>query len=65
MITSNLHSIDRILRLIIGLFIVSLVFWGPKTLYAYAGIILIITVFINFCPLYAILGINTQSTKKK
>lgn len=63
MFTSNVNSIDRILRIVIGLVLISLVFIGPKTPWGYAGIILVITAFMNFCPLYAILGISTHSKK--
>ena len=62
MFTTNINSIDRLLRIIIGVALVSLVFVGPKTLWGYAGVILIITAFINFCPIYALFGF---STKKK
>jgi len=61
MFTSNLHSIDRILRIVIGLVLISLVFIGPKTVWGYAGVILVLTAFINFCPLYSILGFSTRS----
>ena len=61
MFTSNLHSIDRILRIVIGLVLISLVFIGPKTVWGYAGGILVLTAFINFCPLYSILGVSTRT----
>lgn len=61
MFTSNVNSIDRILRIVIGLILISLVFIGPKTPWGYAGIILVVTAFLNFCPLYAVLGISTRS----
>lgn len=64
MFTSNIHSIDRILRLVIGVAVLSLVFVGPKTPFAYAGIILIVTAFINFCPLYKIIGFSSRSKDK-
>ena len=57
----NLHSIDRILRIVIGVALLSLVFIGPKTAWGYVGIILIATSFINFCPIYRIFGFSTAS----
>jgi len=62
MFTANINSTDRILRLIAGIIVLSLVFIGPKTPWGYAGLILIVTAFINFCPAYALFGF---STKKK
>ncbi|WP_431307723.1 YgaP family membrane protein [Agaribacter marinus] len=61
MFTPNLNSIDRILRLIIGIAILSLAFFGPQSPWAYIGIILILTAFINFCPLYRIFGLSTRA----
>lgn len=59
LLKSNVGSIDRIARVIIGLLIVSLAFVGPQSPWAYLGIILIVTGFISFCPLYRILRLNS------
>ena len=61
MFTSNINTLDKMVRLFIGLVMLALAFTGPKTPWGFAGIILIITAFINFCPLYAALGISTAS----
>lgn len=61
MFKSNLHPIDRAVRIVLGLILLSLVFIGPQTAWGYAGIILVATAFINFCPLYSILGFSTRS----
>ncbi len=63
MFTKNVGSLDRILRIVIGAFLLSLVFVGPKTVFGYVGIILIVTAFINFCPLYRIFSLNTHKQK--
>ncbi|MEM0912760.1 MAG: DUF2892 domain-containing protein [Pseudomonadota bacterium] len=60
MFTANLHSVDRILRLIIGLVLISLVFVGPQTPWGYVGIILVATAFMNFCPLYRLINVSTK-----
>jgi len=62
MFTSNINTVDRILRIVIGLALISLVFVGPKTPWGYIGAVLVVTAFINFCPIYSIFGF---STKKK
>jgi len=51
----NLGSLDRILRVIIGLVLLSLVFVGPKTLWGLIGLVLIGTAVFSFCPV----GIKT------
>jgi len=56
---SNLNKIDRTLRIIIGLGLLSLVFIGPQTAWGYLGIVLIITGFISFCPMYRVIGLST------
>ena len=61
MFTKNVGSTDRILRIIVGAALLSLVFIGPQTPWGYVGVILIATAFINFCPLYAIFGWKTNS----
>ena len=62
MFTANINSTDRIIRLVAGIVLLSLVFIGPQTPWGYVGLILIVTAFINFCPAYALFGF---STKKK
>jgi hypothetical protein len=60
MFSANLHSFDRIARLVLGLALLSLVFVGPQTPWGYIGTILIVTAFINFCPMYKLLGLSTR-----
>lgn len=60
---NNVGGLDKILRLILGLVLISLVFVGPQTLWGLSGLILIVTGFINFCPIYKILGLNTGAAK--
>jgi hypothetical protein len=61
MFTKNVGRVDQILRIIIGVVFLTLVFVGPKTPWGYLGIVLIATAFINFCPIYSILGMKTNS----
>ncbi len=61
----NMGSADRILRLIIGLILVSLVFWGPQTYWGLLGLILIITALAGFCPVYLPFKISTRKKETK
>ena len=56
----NEGPLDRILRVIVGLVVLSLVFVGPKTAWGYLGVIPLLTGLVGFCPLYALLRINTR-----
>ncbi|MGB0664421.1 MAG: YgaP family membrane protein [Pontibacterium sp.] len=56
----NVGNLDKTLRIVLGLALLSLVFVGPKTLFGLVGIIFIVTGLINFCPLYRIFSIRTN-----
>jgi len=64
MINKNLGSTDKILRIVFGVFLLSLLLFLPKTLLVYVaaivGVVLVVTAVINFCPLYSVLGIKTN-----
>lgn len=60
----NEGTVDRILRVVVGIAVLSLAFVGPKTPWAYLGIVPLLTGAIGFCPLYAILGVNTCGVPK-
>lgn len=55
----NEHNIERVLRIIVGLGVLSLVFIGPKTLWGLVGIVPLATGLIGSCPLYTVIGIST------
>jgi hypothetical protein len=59
MLSKNVGSIDRILRIVVGLGLISLVFVGPQTPWGWIGIVPLLTATISFCPLYTLLGIRT------
>lgn len=60
----NEGGLDRVLRVVAGLAVLSLAFVGPKTPWAYLGLVPLLTGALGFCPLYAVLGINTCPVKK-
>jgi len=55
----NIGNVERVIRLVLGVGLLSLVWIGPKTAWGYVGLIPLLTGFISFCPLWKILGINT------
>jgi hypothetical protein len=55
----NVGSIDRTIRIIVGLGLISLVFIGPQTVWGWIGVVPLATAIIGWCPPYALLGINT------
>jgi len=63
----NIGSIDKIIRILVGIFLVSMFFWVDSGLkyVGVMGLVLLVTSFIGFCPLYSFLGINTCKTKSR
>ena len=57
------HPIERGLRVLVGLALLSLVFIGPQTAWGWIGILPILTGASGRCPLYTLLGISTCPKK--
>ena len=57
------HPIERVLRVLVGLGILSLVFVGPQTPWGWVGLIPVLTGATGLCPLYTLLGISTCQRK--
>jgi membrane-associated protease RseP (regulator of RpoE activity) len=55
---ANVGGVDKVLRMVLG---VALIAWaamgGPA--WAWIGVVPLLTGLFNFCPLYALLGMNT------
>jgi hypothetical protein len=62
--TANVGGIDRILRIVAGLVLLSLVFIGPQTNWGWIGLIFLLTGLFGFCPAYTMLGMNTCGAKR-
>ncbi|WP_417678330.1 DUF2892 domain-containing protein [Pseudodonghicola sp.] len=60
----NEGTLDRALRIIVGLVLLALVFVGPKTMWGLIGLIPLLTGLVGYCPLYQILGMNTCPSRK-
>lgn len=61
----NEGSVDRVLRVIVGAGLLSLVFVGPETAWGYIGLVPLLTGLAGWCPAYALFGIATCPTKPK
>lgn len=53
---------DRLIRIAVGLVVLSLAFIGPQTPWGYLGIVPLLTGIVGYCPLYTLAGINTCPT---
>lgn len=63
MFKNNVGSIDRAVRVAIGLGLLAIVFVGPKTPFGWLGLIPLATAALGTCPLYSILGVSTCPSK--
>lgn len=61
--TQNVGGIDRTLRIVVGLGLISLVFVGPQTPWGWIGVIPLATALMGWCPLYVPFGISSCPRK--
>jgi hypothetical protein len=54
---------DRILRVIVGAVLLTLVFVGPRTPWGWLGVIPLVTGLIGTCPVYTMFGLRTCPLK--
>ncbi|PWU15258.1 MAG: DUF2892 domain-containing protein [Bdellovibrio sp.] len=55
----NIHKVERIIRVLVGIALTSLAFVGPANLWFLLGLIPLATGLLGWCPPYAWLGIDT------
>ena len=58
----NIGGVDRAVRIVVGLGILSLAFVGPQTPWGYLGLVPLVTGLIGWCPAYLPFGIKTCKT---
>lgn len=56
----NMGNTDRKVRTGLGLFILSMLFWGPRTLWALLGLPVIIGALTGRCVVYPLVGVTTR-----
>jgi hypothetical protein len=65
--STNVGSIDRVVRIIVGLALLWYALFAAPTGYnwvGWIGVIPIVTALVGVCPLYSILGISTCPVKR-
>lgn len=60
---TNEGTIDRALRVIVGLVLIALAVTGTVGVWGWIGIVPIATGLIGWCPAYTLLGVNTCGLK--
>jgi len=59
----NVGTIDRALRVVLGLVLLSLVFFGPQTPWGWIGVVPLLTALVGYCPAYSVFGLRTCPLK--
>jgi hypothetical protein len=62
---TNEGTIDRAIRIVLGLGLLSLVFVGPQSPLGYIGLVPLATGLFGFCPLYRLVGFSTSAPSGK
>jgi hypothetical protein len=57
--TPNVGTIDRSLRIIVGLVLIALAATGKVGWWGYIGLVPLATGLFRFCPAYTLLGMRT------
>jgi len=65
LLPTNEHPVERVLRTILGLGVLSLAFVGPKSPWGYLGIVPLATGLLGSCPLYTLFGWSTCPVKAR
>ncbi len=60
LLAKNVHSVERAMRVVLGLGLLTLTFMGPHTALGYLGLIPLATGLVGSCPLYSLLGFSTS-----
>ena len=61
----NEGFLDRTIRVVAGLVLLSLVFVGPATPWGLVDLVQLFTGIVGFCPLYRIFGLDSRSAAQR
>jgi hypothetical protein len=61
---NNAGTLDRTIRIVLGVGLIAVAFFGPKTPLGFVGVIPLLTGVIGFCPLYRLVGVSTCPAPK-
>jgi len=60
----NEGTIDRSLRVVVGLVLIGLAATGTVGVWGWIGVLPLVTGIVGFCPAYAIFGMSTCPMKR-
>ena len=62
---TNEGTLDRTIRVVVGLAALSLTMVGPQSLWGLVGLLPLATGIFGYCPAYSVLGIRTCPAPKR
>lgn len=57
--TKNVGTVDKFLRIILGVVLIALTLMGVIGVWGWIGVVPLLTGLFNTCPLYSLLGVKT------
>lgn len=60
---NNEHPMERVVRVVLGLGLLSLTFVGPQSMWGLLGLVPLATGLLGSCPIYTALGFSTCPVK--
>jgi hypothetical protein len=60
----NEGTIDRVLRVLVGLVLIGLTISGTVGVWGWIGVVPLLTGLVGICPAYSIFGLSTCPMKK-
>ena len=60
----NQHAVERLVRVLLGVGLLSVVFVGPQTAWGWLGVVPLVTGLAGSCPLYTLFGFSTCRLQK-
>ncbi len=61
----NEHTLDRVIRVALGVALLSLTVVGPHSLFGLVGVVPLLTGLVGFCPVYRLLGVSTCAVPQR
>ncbi len=61
---ANVGGIDRILRIVVGLVLITLAATGTVGVWGWIGVVPLLTGLFRWCPAYPLLGMSSCPMKK-
>ena len=64
MFANNVGTVDRMIRVAVGIAALSLIFVGPRTWWGLVGLVPLVTAAAGTCPLYSLIGVSSCPVRK-